>query len=47
VHILDDDDPRERLRILGRANLARRLCLCTSQAVSTSLQTVRIDLDTH
>ena len=46
AHILDDD-PRERLRTLGRANLARRLCVCTSKAMSTSPLTVRIDLDTH
>jgi deazaflavin-dependent oxidoreductase (nitroreductase family) len=45
AHILDGDDPRARLRILGRANLARKLCVRTSQAVSTSPLTVRIDLD--
>lgn len=45
AHILDDDDPRERLRILSRANLPRRLCLCTSRAQDTSPLTVRIDLD--
>jgi deazaflavin-dependent oxidoreductase (nitroreductase family) len=45
AHILDKDDPGERLRILGRANLARRLCLCTSRAAATSPLTVRIDLD--
>jgi deazaflavin-dependent oxidoreductase (nitroreductase family) len=45
AHILDGDDPRERLRILGRANLARKLCVCTSQAMNTSPLTVRIDLD--
>jgi deazaflavin-dependent oxidoreductase (nitroreductase family) len=47
AHILDDDDPHERLRILGRANLARRLCVCTSMAMSTTPLTVRIDLDTR
>jgi deazaflavin-dependent oxidoreductase (nitroreductase family) len=45
AHILDGDDPRERQRVLGRANLARRLCVCTSWAVTTSPLTVRIDLD--
>lgn len=45
AHILDGDDPRERLRLLSRANLARRLCLCTTRAVNTSPLTVRIDLD--
>ena len=47
AHILADDDPGERLRILGRANLARRLCVCTSKAMNTSPLTVRIDLDPH
>ena len=45
AHILGGDDPRARLRILGQANLARKLCVCTSQAMSTSPLTVRIDLD--
>jgi deazaflavin-dependent oxidoreductase (nitroreductase family) len=45
AHLLDGDDPRERIRVLGRANLARRFCLCTSRAVSTEPLTVRIDLD--
>jgi hypothetical protein len=27
AHILDDDDPDERVRILGRGNRWRRLCL--------------------
>jgi len=44
AHILDDDDPRERLRTLGRGNRMRRLCVCTSGAMSTSPLTVRIDL---
>jgi deazaflavin-dependent oxidoreductase (nitroreductase family) len=47
AQILDDDDPRERQRILGRGNLARRLCVCTSAAMGTSPLTVRIDLDTR
>jgi hypothetical protein len=37
-------NPRERQRILGRSNLARKLCLRTSSAMSTSPLTVRIDL---
>ena len=44
AYILDDDDPRERQRILGKANLARRLCLRASNAMSTSPRTIRIDL---
>jgi deazaflavin-dependent oxidoreductase (nitroreductase family) len=46
AHILDDDDPRKRQRILARANPARRLCICTTQALSTTPLTIRIDLDT-
>jgi deazaflavin-dependent oxidoreductase (nitroreductase family) len=46
AHILDDDDPRERQRILSRGNLARRLCIDTSTAMATNLLTLRIDLDT-
>jgi deazaflavin-dependent oxidoreductase (nitroreductase family) len=45
AHILDDDDPRERQRILGRGKPARRLCLRTSGAMAIDLLTVRIDLD--
>jgi deazaflavin-dependent oxidoreductase (nitroreductase family) len=45
AHILDDDDPEERVRILSRANRWRRLCLQTSGAIGTSPLTVRIDLD--
>jgi deazaflavin-dependent oxidoreductase (nitroreductase family) len=45
AHILDDDDPHERQRILGRGKPARRLCLSTSVAMATDLLTVRIDLD--
>jgi deazaflavin-dependent oxidoreductase (nitroreductase family) len=47
AHILDDDDPQERKRILSRDNLARRLCVCTSAAMASNLLTVRIDLDSH
>jgi deazaflavin-dependent oxidoreductase (nitroreductase family) len=45
AHIVDGDDPRERQRILGQGDLARQLCICTSQAMETSPLTVRIDLD--
>lgn len=47
AHILDDDDPRERQRLIGRGNLARRLCLSASAAIGTDPLTVRIDLDTR
>jgi hypothetical protein len=43
-HILDDDDPRERVRILSRSNRWRRLCLQASATLGTSPLTVRIDL---
>jgi deazaflavin-dependent oxidoreductase (nitroreductase family) len=45
AHILDDDDPRERRRRIGRGNLARRLCVSASAALGTDPLTVRIDLD--
>jgi deazaflavin-dependent oxidoreductase (nitroreductase family) len=45
AHLLDDDDPRERVRILSRGNRWRRLCLRASSAVGTNPLTVRIDLD--
>jgi deazaflavin-dependent oxidoreductase (nitroreductase family) len=45
AHILDDDDPHERQRIVGRSNLARKLCIGASGAMSTSLLTIRIDLE--
>jgi hypothetical protein len=44
---LDDDDPRERQRLLAQANLARRWCVRASAAMDTSPLTVRIDLDTR
>ena len=47
AHILDDDDPRERQRILSQANLARRLCMSTSKALSTNPLTIRVDLDAN
>jgi deazaflavin-dependent oxidoreductase (nitroreductase family) len=45
AHILDDDDPKERARILGRGNRWRRLCLEASASVATSPLTIRVDLD--
>ena len=45
AHILDDDDPQERVRNLGRGNRWRRLCLQASASMSTSPLTLRIDLD--
>jgi deazaflavin-dependent oxidoreductase (nitroreductase family) len=45
AHILDEDDPEERVRILGRGNRWRRLCLEASASMSTSPLTVRVDLD--
>jgi len=46
ARILDDDDPRERQRLISQGNLARRLCVSASAAMSTDPLTVRIDLDT-
>jgi deazaflavin-dependent oxidoreductase (nitroreductase family) len=45
AHILDDDDPRERQRLLGVGKPWRRLCLSTSAALATHLLTVRVELD--
>jgi hypothetical protein len=45
AHILDDDDPEERIRILGSGNRWRRLCLQTTAAIATDPLTLRIDLD--
>ncbi len=45
AHVLDEDDPRERQRLLAQANLARRWCVRASAAMGTSPLTVRIDLD--
>ena len=42
AHILDDDDPRERHRLIGQANLARRFCVCASGAMATNPLTVRV-----
>src|SRR5262245_30512939 len=45
ARILDDDGPRERQRLIGRVDLARRLCVGASAAVGTDPLTVRVDLD--
>jgi hypothetical protein len=45
AHILDQDDPLERQRLLAQAGLARRACVRASAAMGTSPLTVRIDLD--
>ena len=45
AHVLDDDDPAERVRILSATNRWRRLCLQASTALGTSPLTVRVDLD--
>jgi deazaflavin-dependent oxidoreductase (nitroreductase family) len=47
AHILDDDDPVERVRILGSGNRWRQLCLQASGAIATNPLTVRIDLDSR
>ena len=44
AHILDEDDPAERVRILSRSNRWRRLCLQASGAIATNPLTVRVDL---
>ena len=45
AHILDDDDPRERQRILSQGNFPRRVCMSTSRALHTNPLTIRVDLD--
>ena len=45
AHIVEDDDPRERQRVLGRGKPWRRLCLSASGALATDPLTVRVDLD--
>jgi predicted unusual protein kinase regulating ubiquinone biosynthesis (AarF/ABC1/UbiB family) len=45
AQIVDDDDPRERQRLLSEGNWARGLCVRASGALATNLLTVRIDLD--
>jgi deazaflavin-dependent oxidoreductase (nitroreductase family) len=45
AYVLDDDDPAQRVRILGEGDPWRRLCLGASKAMATNLLTVGIDLD--
>ncbi|MFF0370662.1 MULTISPECIES: nitroreductase/quinone reductase family protein [unclassified Micromonospora] len=45
ARMVEDDDPRERQRMLGRSSFVRRLCVRTSKAMNASPLTVRIDLD--
>ena len=45
AHVLDDDDPQERIRLLGQGNRWRQLCVQASAAIATDPLTVRIDLD--
>ena len=45
ARILDDDDPRERQRILSEGNFPRRLCMSTSLVLHTNPLTIRVDLD--
>ncbi len=45
AQLLPDDDPRERLRALGRARFGARANLAMVRVVGTDLLTVRINLD--
>lgn len=45
AHILDDDDPGERRRLIGRGSPARRLCMGAAALGDTDALTVRVDLD--
>ncbi|MEU4674757.1 nitroreductase/quinone reductase family protein [Amycolatopsis sp. NPDC023774] len=45
AHILDNDDPSERVRILSRSNRWLSLCLQASGSVATNPLSVRVDLD--
>jgi len=45
AHVLGDDDPRERQRLMSQGDLARRLCVQASAAMDTDPLTVRVDLD--
>ena len=41
AYVLDDDDPINRLRIVGESDPWRRLCLGASKAMGMNLLTVR------
>jgi deazaflavin-dependent oxidoreductase (nitroreductase family) len=45
AHVLPDDDPRERQRLLSEGKPWRRLCLGASAALATDPLTVKVDLD--
>jgi deazaflavin-dependent oxidoreductase (nitroreductase family) len=45
AHVVDDDDPRERQRLMSQGDLARRLCVSASAAMDTDPLTVCVDLD--
>jgi len=45
ARVLEDDDPRERQRMLARRHLGRRLNAFVVRALGTEQLTVRIDLD--
>jgi deazaflavin-dependent oxidoreductase (nitroreductase family) len=45
AHVLEDDDPRERLRLIAGKSLGRRINAAAVRAVGSDLLTVRIDLD--
>jgi hypothetical protein len=45
ARILDDDDTRERQRLICKGDVARRLCVSASAAMDTDPLTVCVDLD--
>lgn len=45
AHVLEDDDPRERLRLVAGNSLGRRINAAAVRAMGSDLLTVRIDLD--
>jgi deazaflavin-dependent oxidoreductase (nitroreductase family) len=45
AHVLDEDDARERQRLIARGHPGRRLNALAVRILGTSLLTVRIDLD--
>ena len=45
ARIMEDDDPRERLRRIGRGKPGLKLNSLAVRAMETSMLTVRIDLD--
>jgi deazaflavin-dependent oxidoreductase (nitroreductase family) len=44
-HVVPDDDPRERLRVITAHNPRARLNTATVRVMQTDLLTVRVDLD--